>query len=150
MKEDAAYDCLVAHGVKPSMQRMAVMAYLLEHPTHPTADEIHRALVGRMPTLSKTTVYNTLRLLVEKHAAGMLTIDERNVSFDGTTEPHGHFLCRQCGRVYDIPAPTGLLEGAALVPQGFSVDTSSLYYRGLCAECRAAAANPETIAPQGA
>ena len=43
------------------MQRIAIMEYLMEHRTHPSADEIYTALSPSMPTLSKTTVYNTLK-----------------------------------------------------------------------------------------
>ena len=45
------------------MQRIAIMEYLMEHPIHPSADDIYTALSPSMPTLSKTTVYNTLKLV---------------------------------------------------------------------------------------
>ena len=79
---------LTEHGVKPSVQRLAVMDYLMEHHTHPTVEEIYSALLPNMPTLSKTTVYNTLKLLTEQGAAIQLTIDERNVCFDADTSAH--------------------------------------------------------------
>ncbi len=80
-----SYNRLLEHNIKPSMQRIAIMNYLMEHRTHPSADEIYTALSPSMPTLSKTTVYNTLRLFSEQGAAQMLTIDERNTNFDGDT-----------------------------------------------------------------
>ena len=64
------------HNIKPSVQRIAIMNYLIEHRTHPTVDEIYTALSPSIPTLSKTTVYNTLKLLSEQGAAQTLTIDE--------------------------------------------------------------------------
>ena len=93
METNTTLNYLQAHGIKPSLQRMAVMTYLIEHRTHPTADEIYTALHPSIPTLSKTTVYNTLKLLTEKGAALQLTIDERNCCFDADTSPHAHFLC---------------------------------------------------------
>lgn len=129
-------DALTTHGIKPSVQRIAVMEYLMEHHTHPNADEIHSALVKRMPTLSKTTVYNTLRLLVEHGAVQQLTIDEHNVNFDGDTTPHAHFLCRQCGKVYDLALRNSRLERAAIVPKDFQLEHSALYFHGLCRECQ--------------
>jgi len=71
------YDRLLEHNIKPSMQRIAIMEYLMEHPIHPSADDIYTALSPSMPTLSKTTVYNTLKLFSEQGAALMLTIDEK-------------------------------------------------------------------------
>ena len=76
------YDRLLEHNIKPSMQRIAIMEYLMEHPIHPSADDIYTALSPSMPTLSKTTVYNTLKLFSEQGAALMLTIDEKNTNFE--------------------------------------------------------------------
>ena len=60
---------LQEHHIKPSVQRIAIMKYLMEHHTHPTVDEIYTALSPTIPTLSKTTVYNTLKILTEEGAA---------------------------------------------------------------------------------
>lgn len=64
-----AYEYLLSYHIKPSVQRIAIMDYLLNHKTHPCIDEIHTALCKEIPTLSKTTVYNTLKLFVEHGAA---------------------------------------------------------------------------------
>ena len=32
------YDYLLSYGVKPSVQRIAIMDYLLEHRTHPSIE----------------------------------------------------------------------------------------------------------------
>ena len=63
------YERLLEHNIKPSMQRIAIMEYLMNHPIHPSADDIYTALSPSMPTLSKTTVYNTLKLFSEQGAA---------------------------------------------------------------------------------
>ena len=99
------YDYLLSFNVKPSVQRLAIMDYLLTHRTHPSIEEIYLALCDDIPTLSKTTVYNTLKLFVEHGAAQMLTIDEHNVCFDGDLSLHAHFLCKSCNKIFDLPAP---------------------------------------------
>ena len=68
MKQTEAYARLVERGIRPSVQRIAIMDYLIKHPTHPTIDEVYQSLCENVPTLSRTTVYNTLRMLSEKHA----------------------------------------------------------------------------------
>ena len=78
------------HNIKPSVQRIAIMNYLIEHRTHPTVDEIYTALSPSIPTLSKTTVYNTLKLLSEQGAAQTLTIDERQ---EGGRHGYGRARC---------------------------------------------------------
>lgn len=72
---------LSGFGVKPSLQRLAIMEYLMTHRTHPTADEIFNALSPSMPTLSKTTVYNTLKLFAEQGAVLSLDIDPEKHPF---------------------------------------------------------------------
>ncbi len=131
------YDYLRSYNIKPSVQRIAIMEYLLTHKTHPCIDEIYLALCKSIPTLSKTTVYNTLRLFTEQGAAQMLTIDERNACFDGDIKMHAHFQCRKCGKIFDFPMP--LLdekESQSLQEKGFCVDETQLYYKGLCPTCQ--------------
>ena len=84
---------LLQYSIKPSVQRTAVMDYLLKNRTHPTIDEIYSALSPSMPTLSKTTVYNTLNLFLEKGAVQQLVIDEKNARYDIDMSLHAHFIC---------------------------------------------------------
>ena len=130
------YAFLLERGIKPSQQRIALLEYLVKHPVHPTADELYSRLSPMMPTLSKTTVYNTLRLFVEKGAAQMLTIDGRQACFDGDVRPHAHFFCKRCGRIFDLSLPEDM--GAGRFPPGperCCVEEVQLYYRGVCADC---------------
>lgn len=127
-----AYDRLLDHQIKPSMQRISIMEYLMTHRTHPSAEEIHTALSPSMPTLSKTTVYNTLKLFAENGAALMLTIDERNANFDGDTSLHSHFLCRECSKIYDMECPE-VMEQSTI--NGHQINEVHTYYKGICKSC---------------
>lgn len=120
-------------GIRPSMQRLAIMDYLINHPIHPTIDDVYQALSNKVPTLSRTTVYNTLRMLSENQAAQMITIDEHRVCYDGNVESHVHFYCKKCGKIIDLfgeQAPK--LEGEKTV-EGNIIQEEQLYYKGICA-----------------
>lgn len=130
-----AYDKLLKYNIKPSVQRIAIMDYLLTHRTHPSADVVYTDLSGSMPTLSKTTVHNTLRLLAEQGAALMLTIDENNVCFDGDTSPHSHFLCKACGKIYDLPMPPTVKNVMQMEADGHIISEMHYYYKGICKNC---------------
>lgn len=122
-------------GIRPSMQRLAIMDYLINHPIHPTIDDVYQALSNKVPTLSRTTVYNTLRMLSENQAAQMITIDEHRVCYDGNVESHVHFYCKKCGKIIDLfgeQAPK--LEGERTV-EGNIIQEEQLYYKGICAKC---------------
>ena len=133
-----AREYLEEYGIRPSLQRMAVMAYLMEHRTHPTADEIFSALAPAIPTLSRTTVYNTVSMLAGRGAILALDLEAGQMHYDGDTQPHAHFLCTRCGRIHDIvPEAEGWqgLLAAAPPPPGARVTATQLNYKGLCARC---------------
>ena len=111
------------------------MEYLMNHKTHPTVDEIYLALSPSIPTLSKTTVYNTLNLFIEKNVIQVLTIDEKNARYDADISKHGHFYCRSCGKVYDI---FDLKPEIYVIPplENFHVDSVEISYYGTCKTCR--------------
>ena len=131
------YDRLLEHNIKPSMQRIAIMEYLMDNPIHPSADDIYTALSPSMPTLSKTTVYNTLKLFVEHGAALMLTIDEKNACFDSETSLHAHFLCKKCGKIYDLPFSGETKQVERIDMNGFFIEEIHQYYKGVCPACAA-------------
>jgi len=126
---------LESHHINPSVQRVAIMQYMFEHyMTHPTVEQIHAALLPSMPTLSKVTVYNTLKLFVEKKAVVSLLVEERNVRYDLNTIAHAHFRCRICYCIHDVP-----LEKPD-IPQikgnfEFSPDEMQVYFLGNCKKC---------------
>ena len=124
---------LSGYGIRPSYQRIAIMRYLLKNATHPTADEVFESLRKNIPTLSKTTVYNTLKLFVENGAALYIGIDEKNARFDGTVAPHAHFRCKGCGCIIDLPMNTD-----QFLPDNFSgiIDETYFYLKGFCEKCK--------------
>ena len=93
---------LSEHGIKPSYQRIKVFDYIIRNKNHPTVDNIYKELVGEIPTLSKTTVYNTLKLFQEKGIVLVINIEDNETRFDADLSNHGHFKCKKCGKIYDF------------------------------------------------
>ena len=135
--KDQAYNRLLGSGLRPSTQRFAIISYLLTHKTHPTVEDVYQGVVVDVPTLSRTTVYNTLRLFSEHHAAQMITIDEHRVCYDGDIHPHVHFYCRECGRVYDLMDEDAPSVERPKSCDGNLIDEAQLYYKGVCKDCLA-------------
>ena len=124
------HNYLSQFSIKPSVQRSAVMDFLLKNRIHPTIDEIYSALSPTMPTLSKTTVYNTLDLFVERGAVRALAIDEKNARYDVDVSAHAHLMCRSCGAIRDI---FNLDSALFQIPQTmFKIDTVEISYFGIC------------------
>lgn len=122
-------------GFKPSLQRIAILEYLRTHFTHPTVDEIYEALSPSMPTLSKTTIYNTLRSFSQSGLALSLRLDEKTVHYDGDTTPHAHFICMDCGKIIDVTITnTDMLHIPTLC--GADVQAVEISYYGQCNTCK--------------
>ena len=124
---------LSGYGIRPSVQRIAIMRYLLKNRTHPTVDEVYEALRRQIPTLSKTTVYNTLKLFVDNGAAICVGIDEKNARFDGFVESHAHFRCKKCGIIIDLP-----FNVESFLPKDFNgiIEDTYFYLKGVCESCK--------------
>ena len=121
-------------GLCPTQQRIAVYEYLIQHRTHPTADMVYRALEKEHPSLSRTTVYNTVRALAKAGLIRVVTIDADEQHFDAGIEDHGHFRCSECGKLYDFSLAADTVR--PLLPDGFSVGMWDVYMTGICPNCQ--------------
>lgn len=130
-----AEEILRSHGVQPSKPRLAICEYIMTHHTHPTVEDVYKGLCPQIPSLSLTTVYNTLRLFSEHDVAQMITIDDHKVCYDGNTSPHVHFYCKRCGRIIDLfEEPVPMVEKNRLIG-GNIITEAQLYYKGICSQC---------------
>jgi Fe2+ or Zn2+ uptake regulation protein len=96
-------EILRRHGIQPSAQRLAVAEYVLYTQDHPSADQVWARVSGRVPMISRATVYNTLNLFVRKRLLRQLILAEGKVVFDPNMEPHHHFVDDATGEIHDIP-----------------------------------------------
>jgi Fe2+ or Zn2+ uptake regulation protein len=94
---------LRAHGIQPSAQRLAVAEYVLRTQDHPSADEVLVRVRGRVPMISRATVYNTLNLFVEKGLLRQFVLAEGRLVFDPHLAPHHHFVDEGSGAIHDVP-----------------------------------------------
>lgn len=122
---------LEKHDIEPSFQRIKIYQYLIKKKNHPTVNMIYQDLKGKIPTLSKTTVYNNIKLFVVKNIVTVITIEENETRYDANTSLHGHFKCRKCGKIYDFK--TELIDYDL---DDFIIETANINYTGICKKCR--------------
>ena len=141
---------LADRGLRCTPQRLAVMAFLLKHPSHPTAAEVFAGVNRADPRLSRATTYNNLRDLVEAGLVREVAVEGRAARFDAKDARHHHFICDRCGQVedlawYDLPRPAGASLGARVLRD------CELILRGLCIRCapRRTAARPAPARSRG-
>lgn len=123
------------HGIKPSFHRIKTLEYLNTHHNHPTVDMIYNKLIKEVPTLSKTTIYNTLTLFLEHGIIMALSIEGTEIKYDLNSHPHLHFKCLKCGRIFDIilNEEISFLDRKSL--NGHQVKECQVNYKGICKEC---------------
>ncbi len=124
---------LKTKNISLSHQRLKVLEYLAQHRCHPTVDQIFTELQKDIPTLSKTTVYNTLRILADAGLVKVITIEDKENRYDIDTEDHGHFKCESCGTIFDFP-----VDIDSLIPESlskFKITDKDVYLKGLCPGC---------------
>ncbi|HRU38321.1 MAG TPA: Fur family transcriptional regulator [Candidatus Goldiibacteriota bacterium] len=136
-------DFLRAHGVKPSYIRLKVMQYLFSTRDHPNADSIYRKISREVPTLSRTSVYNTLKAFTGAGIVKEVMTEENEIRYDAFTERHGHFKCVACGSLEDVELKcVSCCEGKDSA--GRKIFDEQVYMFGLCASCAKKAADKET------
>jgi Fur family peroxide stress response transcriptional regulator len=123
-------------GLAVTVQRRTVFEALSARRDHPTADQVYDAVKGRIPGLSRTTVYRVLEALVEAgfvrkvhHAGGV-------ARFDPVTHRHHHLVCEACGRLVDLDdAAVPALRLPEARGSGFRIKDYSVSFLGLCGAC---------------
>ena len=124
---------LQAKGLKPTYQRLRILGYLEEHENHPTVEMIYEDLVKEIPTISRTTIYNTLNALLETGIIHAITITGTETRYDSEDFPHHHLLCKSCGKIIDIDIKCPYVNQNEM--DGHRIDERHGYFKGDCREC---------------
>lgn len=131
MQKEQIISLFKEKNFRATPQRIAVYKYVYGHRTHPDAAQIYKSVLKNNPSFSKTTVYNALRSLCESGFLIPVTIDGVKTHYDANVNFHGHFICTECGGIYDFEVPEPIGKGLG----GFAVERKDVYYSGLCLNC---------------
>jgi len=134
MDVDQIKRCLEEKGLRCTPQRYAVMAFLMDHNSHPTAAETFEAVNRVDPRSSRATTYNNLRDLVKAGLVREVAVEGRAARYDAKGLRHHHFVCDRCGEVedvewYNVPNPASRFLGKRVLRE------CELIFRGLCTKC---------------
>jgi Fur family transcriptional regulator, peroxide stress response regulator len=120
--------------LKRTPQRLAILEYLDGNTSHPSAEEIFRAVSKKYQSMSFATVYNTLHALTKAGVLRELNIDRERKRYDPDTSGHHHFLCITCGLIADVPENISVNIPQAL-SRDFTVLGNHIEFFGHCAVC---------------
>lgn len=123
-------------ALKYSRQREAIKEFLNSRCDHPTADTVYENIREVYPNISLGTVYRNLSLLVSIGEVMKITAPNGPDRFDARTNPHNHFICKNCHSVIDLEMEetNDLLKLAAERFDG-QIDSHTTHFFGLCKNC---------------
>ncbi|MGB5079561.1 MAG: Fur family transcriptional regulator [Burkholderiales bacterium] len=109
---------LRGHGIAPTHQRTEIAHVLFTRQEHLSAEQILTLVNARGAETSKATVYNTLKLFLEKKMIREIVVDPARIVYDPNTEPHHHLYDVATGRLTDLPAADIRVVGLPALPPG--------------------------------
>ena len=123
-------------ALKYSRQRESIKEYLMSTKEHPTADTVYLHVKKEFPNISLGTVYRNLNLLADIGEAVKISTLNGGDRFDGTTTPHYHFFCTECGAVLDLDMEN-INAINQLAGQNFDgeIDSHNITFYGRCSDC---------------
>lgn len=100
-----------------------------------SVQEIHDLARQELDTISLSTVYRTINLLLDEGEIVEVPLPGEPPRYERSgLRHHHHFHCNRCGRTYDLKGcPDRAIED--LAPQGFTVEDHDLTLYGRCDDC---------------
>lgn len=124
---------LEEHKIKPTFERLSILEYLTVLGEHPAATGIFKAMREKIPTISKTTVYNTLKILLKKGIICSFSVPGREDHYDLNTDSHYHLYCKVCHQIYNLELDCPVLNKGTI--EGHKVENFNGYFTGVCERC---------------
>lgn len=129
---------------KYSRKRAAILNALCSTKTHPSAEWIYATLKPQYPDLSLATVYRNIAEFVREGTAVRVGVVDGHERYDGSTQPHAHFICDGCGQVLDIDCPIApTLDQIVAQENHLEVQRHELTFRGRCSQCSHLSVGPD-------
>ena len=139
-------DLLRGKGLKVTPQRLAIFTFLRYTKSHPSAEDIYKALMPTNPTISLATVYKTLDSFRSVGLVQELSVGNGRSNYDATVESHPHMVCTCCNAIIDFDSDLiATLREEAALKTGFDVAREQLIFYGLCPACRQASSQQDAI-----
>lgn len=125
-----------AEGLRMTPQRTFIFEALLAAADHPSCEDLFSRLRPEMPSLSLDTVYRTVGTLERAGVLRKVATLEGVQRFDANLDPHHHFVCDTCHRIFDFPWESfDSLPAPEAIQDGMDIRSRQAELKGNCREC---------------
>ena len=123
-----------------SKQREEIIGIIKELYNHPTAEEIYFLTKQKDSSVSRSTVYRNLNVLVQEGIVTQIAVSNGPDRYDyiQNREKHGHAICDKCAKVYDFLYVFNLKEMKNSITKQTGVDVwdDGIVIKGICDSCK--------------
>lgn len=122
-------------GFRATPQRIAIAQAVLSSKKHPTVEQVHEMVRRNHPSISLSTVYNTLHTMKYVNMVQELAFSD-NSRFDANTNIHVNLMCEKCREVIDIESDAMEIEVVTISKRrGFTITGHRFDIYGVCRKC---------------
>lgn len=130
---------LAKAGLRLSRGREGVFNEVMVAHGHFTAEELAKVCSAHLPSISRATVYRSLRELLEAGIIRGTAFGEKHQLYEHVYDekPHHHARCIRCSSLLEFP---DLNEDKQYYPildkQGFKILGHEMHFYGICRQCQ--------------
>ncbi len=140
-KAEKFRDFIKTSGLKSTRQRDEIANWFFHHKGHLSADQIYRKVKESFPGIGFSTVYRTMKLMVEAGLVSERHFGDGEALYENVSGHHDHLICTQCGKITEFEDDTiEQLQRSVADRQGFLLTSHKMELYGLCSSCRARSA----------
>ena len=131
-------DSLRRNGFRATPQRIAIAQFVSSSKDHPTAEQVFETVKRTFPSISLSTVYNTLNSMRDAKMIQELAFNNTN-RYEPNTRVHINLVCLNCGAIIDIENKTLEAEVNKISKNRmFSITSHRFDVYGICRKCEKA------------
>ena len=132
-------DHLQKKGLKWTWQREAIVALFFARDVHVSTEDLYYDVRKELPQIGYSTVYRTLKLLVEAGLASESQFADGITLFEQVHKGkhHDHLICLKCGKIIEFKNPKiEELQKEIAEAKDFRIESHKLEIYGYCNKCR--------------
>lgn len=105
---------------------------------HPTAEQLYEKVHQNNPTISRSTVYRNLNVLVENKKLKKIKQLDGPDRYDYIDKEHSHIICENCGKIFDFEYnfPKNKLKETIQNQTGVTIHIEGITVYGICEDCK--------------
>ena len=128
---------LEKNHLKQTRQREVILQTFLDENRHVTSEDLYQAVRKEHANIGYTTVYRTMKLLVEAGLATERHFDDGITRYEIEQEHHDHLVCIKCGKIQEFECESiERTQNEIADEHGFEILRHRHELYGHCSSCR--------------